>query len=201
MRPVLVFDAFTKPHHLKRWVGLCMFTLVSCESELRTGGRYCFVHRAPDGQEFAFSGESLEVVRPERIVRTFLFEPMPDHEAVETLTLEEGGGKTTVTTLTVHKTLEGRDGHLSGGHMEASLTERYARLEELLAGLQTHLLVLCVRLARVHGRSRTSMSFRVRPAGRGASLQSPAAPRCRPAPGRRSARTAPPQVARRSARR
>lgn len=133
----LVFDAFTKPEHLQRWMGPRMLTMVSCESDLRVGGRYRFVHRAPDGQEFAFSGDYREIVRPERIVRTFVFEPMPDHEALETLTLEESHGKTTIATTTLHRTVEARDGHFANGRMEAGMTEGYARLDELLAALQT----------------------------------------------------------------
>jgi len=134
----LVFDAFTKPEHLKRWMGPRTFPMVTCENDVRVGGRYRFVHRAPDGQEFGFHGEYREVVRPERIVRTFVFEPMPDHEALETLTLEESGGKTTITTTTLHRTPEGRDGHLASGRMEAGMTEGYERLDELLATLQKH---------------------------------------------------------------
>jgi uncharacterized protein YndB with AHSA1/START domain len=130
----LVFDAFTKPEHLKRWMGPRMLTMVSCVSDPRVGGGWRMVHRAPDGQEFAFHGEFREIVRPERIVRTYVFEPFPDQEALETLTLDEKDGKTTITTLTVHKTIEGRDGHLAHG-MEAGMTEGYARLDELLASL------------------------------------------------------------------
>ena len=131
-----VFDAFTIPGHLKRWMGPRALKMVSCEIDLRAGGRYRFIHHAPDGQEFAFRGEFREVVRPERIVRTFVFDPMPDQEALETLTLEENNGKTTITTTTVHKSVEGRDGHLGAGRMEAGMTEGYARLDELLAALQ-----------------------------------------------------------------
>jgi uncharacterized protein YndB with AHSA1/START domain len=132
----LVFDAFTNPEHLKRWMGPRMLTMVICENDLRVGGRYRFVHRTPDGQEFGFHGEYREIVRPERVVRTFVFEPMPDHEAVETLTLEESDGEMTIATTTLHKTVEGRDGHLSSGRMEAGMTDGYARLDELLAALQ-----------------------------------------------------------------
>jgi hypothetical protein len=70
-----------------------------------------------------------KIARPERIVRTFVFEPMPDAEALETFMLEERAGKTTITTTTVHKTIEGRDGHLAHG------MEGYALLDELLAAI------------------------------------------------------------------
>jgi uncharacterized protein YndB with AHSA1/START domain len=128
----LVFDTFTKPEHLRRWMGPRALAMVSCVSDLRVGGAWRMVYRGPDGQDFGFHGEFREIVRPERIVRTFVFELFPDQEAVETFTLDEKDGKTTVTTLTVHKTLEGRDGHLAHG-MEAGMTDGYARLDELLA--------------------------------------------------------------------
>jgi uncharacterized protein YndB with AHSA1/START domain len=132
----LVYDAFTKPEQLKRWMGPRTFPLVHCENDLRVGGGYRFVHRGSDGQEFVFYGTYREIVPPERIVRTFVFGLHPEHEAIETLLLEEHAGKTTVTTTSVHKTLEGRDGHLAGGRMEAGMTDGYSRLDELLAALQ-----------------------------------------------------------------
>jgi uncharacterized protein YndB with AHSA1/START domain len=130
----LVFEAFTKCEHLKRWMGPKNLTMVSCDTDLRPGGRYRFVFRAPDGNEVGFSGEFREVVAPSRIVRTFVFEPIPDAAALETLELVESDGKTTITTTTLHKTVENRDGHVGSG-MEAGMTEGYARLDELLAGL------------------------------------------------------------------
>jgi uncharacterized protein YndB with AHSA1/START domain len=132
----LVFDAFTKAEHLRRWLGPRQLTMVSCENDLRVGGAYRWVHRAPDGQEYVFYGEYREIIRPEKVVRTFVFAPFPDDEALETLTLEERDGKTTATTLTVHKTIKARDGHLANGAMEAGMTDGYARLDDLLAGLQ-----------------------------------------------------------------
>ena len=131
----LVFEAFTQPDHLKRWMGPRRLTMVSCDSDLRVGGSYRFVFRAPDGQEVGFRAEFREIVPPERIVRTFIFEPIPDAEALETLQLDERDGKTTITTTTVHKSVESRDGHVGSG-MEAGMTEGYARLDELLAELQ-----------------------------------------------------------------
>jgi uncharacterized protein YndB with AHSA1/START domain len=130
----LVYEAFTKPEHLKRWMGPRNLTMVVCDSDFRVGGSYRFVLRAPDGQEAAFHGEFREIVPPERIVRTFIFEPYPDAEALETLQLDERDGKTTITTITQHKTVESRDGHLGSG-MEGGMTEGYARLDALLADL------------------------------------------------------------------
>jgi uncharacterized protein YndB with AHSA1/START domain len=131
----LVFEAFTKPEFLKRWMGPHKLEMVVCESDLRVGGRYRFVYRTPDGQELAFSGEYTEVVPPERISRTFNFEFMPGHESNETFMLTENAGKTTITTTTLHKSFEARDGHLKHG-AEQGMTEGYERLDELLSSLQ-----------------------------------------------------------------
>jgi uncharacterized protein YndB with AHSA1/START domain len=129
----LVFDTFTKPEHLKRWMSPRTVTMVTCDIDLRVGGKWRMVHRTADGQEFGLRGEFREIVRPARLVRTFVFEPMPQFEALETLTLEEKDGRTTITTLTVHQTMAGRDGHMTGGRMEEGMTSTYARLDELLA--------------------------------------------------------------------
>lgn len=130
----LVFEAFTRPEHVRRWLGPRALTWVVCDMDFRVGGRYRWVQRAPDGQEFAFHGEYKEIVRPEKVVSTFVFELFPDAEAIDTLTLEEHDGKTTVTTVTVHKTIEERDGQLAGG-MERGMSEGYERLDELLVEL------------------------------------------------------------------
>jgi uncharacterized protein YndB with AHSA1/START domain len=130
----LVFEAFTRPEHLRRWMGPCNLTMVVCDSDFRVGGSYRFVLRAPNRQEAGFRGTFMEIVPPERIVRTFVFEPYPDAEAVETLQLDERNGQTTITTTTVHKTVESRDGHLGSG-MEAGMTEGYERLDALLADM------------------------------------------------------------------
>jgi predicted lactoylglutathione lyase/uncharacterized protein YndB with AHSA1/START domain len=132
----LVYEAFTKPELLQRWQGPRRLTCTLFEQDLREGGDYRFVMRAPDGQEYRFRGTFREIVPEERIVRTFVFEPMADHPAVETLLLEDVGGKTKITTRTVHQTMAGRDGHLGGGRMEAGMKESYTRLEELLAELR-----------------------------------------------------------------
>ncbi len=128
----LVFDAFTKSELLKRWMGPRNLTMEIKENDLRVGGRYHFVHRNSEGREFAFHGEYKEIVRPSKIVRTFVFGTMEAYASLETLTLEESDGKTTITTLTEHTTMEGRDGHLGGGNMEKGMSDGYARLDDLL---------------------------------------------------------------------
>ena len=62
---------------------------------------------------------------------TFEWEGMPGHISVETLTLEEHEGKTTVTATSVFDSVEDRDGMLESG-MESGAAESYDRLAEYL---------------------------------------------------------------------
>lgn len=130
----LVFDAFTRPEHIRKWWGPRFLTMSVCEVDLRVGGAWHFVQRGPDGQEFGFRGVYLEIAPPERLVHTFIYEPMPEHDAVVTVLFQEKNLRTTLTETTRHKTKHGRDGHLNSG-MEEGLTDSYARLDELLAML------------------------------------------------------------------
>jgi uncharacterized protein YndB with AHSA1/START domain len=132
--PALLFECWTRPEHMKQWLGPRELVMVTCEVDLRVGGGYRYVHRAPDGTEYGFHGKYLEIDRPHRMVCTFVFEPFPANEAVDTLTLEEKDGGTMVTTHSRHSSIEARDGHLSGG-MERGMSEGYERLEALVEKL------------------------------------------------------------------
>jgi uncharacterized protein YndB with AHSA1/START domain len=131
----LVFEAHTSCEHVSRWWGPRKYDVVECEIEFREGGRWRIVHRSPDGEEYAFRGEYREIVRPERIVWTFEFEGFPGNVSVETLTLEEHDGKTTLTATSVYDTVEQRDGMLQSG-MTDGATETFERLDEYLEELR-----------------------------------------------------------------
>jgi uncharacterized protein YndB with AHSA1/START domain len=131
----LVFEAYTTPEHLRHWWGPRGHTLPICEMDFRPGGRYRMVSRDPDGNEFAFRGEYREIVPPERLVQTFEFEGMPGHIAVETLTMAEKDGRTTVTTRSVYDSPQDRDAVLQSG-MERGAAETLDRLAEYLPTLR-----------------------------------------------------------------
>ncbi len=72
----LVFDAYTKPELLKRWLlGPRGWSMPVCEIDLRVGGAYRYVwRRDPDGNEMGMGGVYREIVRaradrPHREVR------------------------------------------------------------------------------------------------------------------------------------
>jgi uncharacterized protein YndB with AHSA1/START domain len=126
----LVFEAHSSCEHLSNWWGPRKYEVADCDVDFRPGGAWRMVHRAP-GEEHGFRGEFREIVRPERIVWTFEYEGMPGHVSVETLTLEEHDGKTTVTATSVFDSVQDRDGMLTSG-MESGAAESYDRLDEYL---------------------------------------------------------------------
>ena len=130
----LLFDAITKPEHVRNWYGPSYLTITTCEIDLRVGGKWRYVLQAPDGSEHAFSGEYLEITAPERLVCTEWYEAIPGAEYVATVTLTEVEGKTVLTNLLQYKSKEHRDGHVASG-MEGGMRETYLRLDALLATL------------------------------------------------------------------
>jgi uncharacterized protein YndB with AHSA1/START domain len=127
----LVFEAHSKPEHMQRWWGPRDTTMVSCEMDFRVGGKYRYVLRKANGKEYAFRGQFLEIVPPERLVQTFEFEGMPGEVSVESLMFEERDGRTTIRSTNRSSSIEARDAMLQSG-MEKGAAETYDRLEELL---------------------------------------------------------------------
>lgn len=130
----LVFKVMTDPKLIPNWWGPRRYTTVVDTCDVRPGGKWRFVHRGPDG-EHGFRGEYREIVPPERIVWTFEWEGLPGHISVETLVLEDLGGRTRMTATAVYATTEDRDGMWASG-MESGARETYDRLDELLGELQ-----------------------------------------------------------------
>ena len=128
----LVYDAHSSCEHLSKWWGQRGSTLAVCEMEFRPGGAWRFVERDKEGAEHGFRGVYQELVRPERMVQTFEYEGMPGHISVDTMTLVEQDGKTTMTATTKFNSIEDRDGMLQSG-MESGATEMWDRLAEYLA--------------------------------------------------------------------
>ena len=130
----LVWDAFTRPELLKRWLGVRGgWSFAVCEVDLRVGGAYRFVWRGPNGKEMGMGGVYREIVRPERIVTTEEFDdPWYPGDAQDTTVFVEKGGKTTVTTTVRYASKEARDGVLKSP-METGVAQSYDKLAEVLA--------------------------------------------------------------------
>jgi uncharacterized protein YndB with AHSA1/START domain len=127
----LVFEAFTKPELLKRWLlGPPGWAMVVCEVATKVGDRYRYEWRHENGTQFGMGGLCREFVPPERIVCTELMDGYQSEALVTTL-LAEQGGQTTLTTIVRYESQEIRDMMLKTG-MERGVAASYDRLAELL---------------------------------------------------------------------
>jgi uncharacterized protein YndB with AHSA1/START domain len=131
----LVYKAWTTPELVKQWWSGQRGKVTSIEIDLRVGGRWRYVMVANEGFEVAFHGEYREIVPNERLVSTEVFEGFPDGEALDTLTLTEVDGRTTLTVLVEHSSKEHRDAHINSG-MEGGMQEAMDLLEQVAISLR-----------------------------------------------------------------
>jgi uncharacterized protein YndB with AHSA1/START domain len=134
----LVFRAMTTPELVKRWWHAKRGTVTTSEIDLRVGGAWRSVMVTDDGTEVAFHGEYREIVANERLVSTEAYEGAPDADAnatLNTVTLDERDGRTTMTVLIEAPSRQVRDAIIESG-MEAGLQDAYDLLEELAVSLR-----------------------------------------------------------------
>ncbi|MFI8522150.1 SRPBCC family protein [Streptomyces sp. NPDC085481] len=128
-----VWEAWTRPEHVREWYGVAALTMSVCDIDLRPGGAWRWGQRAPDGQEIVFSGTYEEIVPSERIVYTEIFEQMPDGEPVRVILTFDAtpDGGTALTSTSFWPSTEVRDQALAAG-MESGVKEQYDRLARYL---------------------------------------------------------------------
>jgi uncharacterized protein YndB with AHSA1/START domain len=131
----LVYRAWTTPELVKRWWSGGHGEVTIAEIDLRVGGMWRYVMVANEGFEVGFHGEYREIVPDERLVSTEVYEGMPDGEALNTLTLTEAEGRTTMTILVQHSCQEHRDAHINSG-MEAGMQKSMDLLEQVAVSLR-----------------------------------------------------------------
>lgn len=127
--PRVVFKAWAEPELFRRWwvpkgAGI---TLVSCEMDVRTGGKYRLEFGAGGTDTMAFYGKYLAVVPNERIVWT---NDEGEEGAVTTVTFEDRGGKTLLTFHELYPSKEALDEAMAGS--AAGLPVQLDQLDELL---------------------------------------------------------------------
>jgi uncharacterized protein YndB with AHSA1/START domain len=130
----LVYRAWTTPELIRRWWSGDRGQVTSAEVDLRVGGGWRYVMTAHGGFEVAFHGEYREIVPNERLVSTEVYEAVPDAMALNTLTLTEQDGRTTLTILVEHGDRASRDLHVESG-METGLQEALDHLEQVARSL------------------------------------------------------------------
>jgi uncharacterized protein YndB with AHSA1/START domain len=136
----LVYKAWTTPELVKRWWNAKRGEVTLAEIDLRVGGKWRWVMIADGGFEVGFHGEYLELVPNERIVSTEVYEGLPedvsdeDGATVNTVTLTEVGGRTTLTLLIQAGNKTSRDAIIDSG-MEAGLQDALDLLEQVAISL------------------------------------------------------------------
>ena len=128
----LVFEAWTRPELLQRWwapksTGM---SLVSCEADVRVGGRYRFEFGHGASQAMTFFGRYLEVTPHARLVWT---NEESDQGAVTTVTFEERDDRTLLILHELYPSKQALDAALAG--MEDGMPEQFEQLDELLVTL------------------------------------------------------------------
>jgi uncharacterized protein YndB with AHSA1/START domain len=133
----LVYKALTTPELVKRWWSSDYGDMTVADIDLRVGGKWRYAMVTKDGDEVAFHGEYREIVPNERIVSTEAYEGAPDADAnaaVNTVTLTEADGATTMTVLVQCPTKDVRDVIIDSG-MEVGMQKAYDYLERVAVSL------------------------------------------------------------------
>ena len=125
-----VWRAYADPALVAQWWGRG-HRLVVERMEFERGGHWRYVEHGPNGV-YGFEGRYREVTPPVRFVRSFEWDGMPAHVAIETVTLEDlGDGRTKIVILKQMHTPEERDGFLQSG-MQQGMDAAFAQLDELV---------------------------------------------------------------------
>jgi uncharacterized protein YndB with AHSA1/START domain len=130
----LVWKVMTDPTRVSNWWGPRAYTTTVIEMDVRPGGRWRFINHTAGGEDVPFKGEYLEVVPPERIVQTFIWDVpgFDDRAAVETMTLEDLGKRTKVVLRSRFPSVEDLQGAVSMGMIGGAI-ETWDRLAEEIA--------------------------------------------------------------------
>jgi uncharacterized protein YndB with AHSA1/START domain len=134
----IVYEAFTKPEHMKRWWAPKAFGAImyECDIDLRVGGKYRYVFGKDGEPKMAFAGEFAEVVPNAKIVATQVFEQMPQAgTATVTTTFVETNGATRLELLQRFPSKQALDGAIATG-MTEGMKLTFQQLAELCAELR-----------------------------------------------------------------
>jgi uncharacterized protein YndB with AHSA1/START domain len=128
--PNVVYQAWSQPELFRRWWmprSVSGMSLVSCDMDVRTGGKYRLEFSTGASDTMVFYGKYLEVVPNERIIWT---NDEGEEGAVTTVTFREQGGQTLLTVHEVYPSNEALEEALQGS--AAGLPEQMDQLDELL---------------------------------------------------------------------
>lgn len=129
----LVFDCWTVPALIRRWLGPADWQFVTCEFDAQVGGRWRFVTRGPNGFEMGHGGTILELVRPTWLKSTERYDmDWTGGETLNTNRFTEAGGITTSVLTVLYSSKEAREG-ARATPMAEGMEMGFRRLDDILA--------------------------------------------------------------------
>jgi uncharacterized protein YndB with AHSA1/START domain len=134
----LIFDCWTIPALIRRWLGPSDWVFTTCEFDARVGGKWRFVTRGPNGMEMGSSGEVLELSRPDWIKTNEIYDmDWTGGQTIVTNRISEANGVTTSVVTVLYANKEARDG-ARATPMAEGMEMGFKRLEELLADMPAY---------------------------------------------------------------
>jgi uncharacterized protein YndB with AHSA1/START domain len=132
--PSIVYRAWSQPELFQRWWVPKSFSgvsLIACDMDVRTGGKYRLEFSAGSSDTMAFYGKYLEVVANKRIVWT---NDEGEAGAITTVTFTDQDGRTLLDFREIYPSREALEDALQGS--AAGLPEQLAQLDALLSSTE-----------------------------------------------------------------
>ena len=124
--PAKVFSAWTDPEKVKHWMGPGEVKVLKAESDPRTGGRYRWLMKAPNGEEHDVSGVYREVIPNQKLVFTWAWKSTPERESLVTVDIKpDGTGSLMTFTHEQFFDEDARDRHQKGWSAAIDKMEKY----------------------------------------------------------------------------
>jgi uncharacterized protein YndB with AHSA1/START domain len=132
----LMFEAWSKPEHLKKWFGPVGYPVTMCEMDFRKGGQWRAAMTGPTGtQQTPFGGEYLEIVPGRKIVFSNGFELPGAEKMIMTVTFDEQGAKTLLTIHTLFASIAQKATHVGAG-MAEGIASGLDQLTDVVAAMK-----------------------------------------------------------------
>jgi uncharacterized protein YndB with AHSA1/START domain len=153
----LVWRAWTEPEHIVKWFTPAPWQTIRCELDLRPGGKFHFVMRSPEGQDFPHTGCFLEVTPEQRLIWTDTllpgYRPAENPFFTAAVTLEAlGAGKTRYVAMAIHGSAANTKKHADMGFHDGW----GKALDQLVAGREPPGASAVSQTRRIDGRGRVT---------------------------------------------
>lgn len=131
----LVYKAHIDPELYAQWLGPHGYEMILETFEPVSGGKYRYIHKDKEGNEYGFHGTFHEM-SVDNMIQTFEFEGYPGHVSLDCMILEElPGDRTRATIHSIFQSVIDRDGMIQNG-METGIREGYERLDDILVEMK-----------------------------------------------------------------